>query len=99
VVNIANLEKIKITADQCPRISQEFLDEERQALGEWWFQQEYGCIFGDNLTSVFHWEDIQRAFSEDVETWDLGLEPSISSTIKGPSGNPGKTENVEQWNL
>jgi len=66
--------KIKVTADQCPRISREFLDEERLALGEWWFQQEYFCIFGDNLTSVFRWEDVQRAFSEDVETWDFELD-------------------------
>ncbi len=94
--------KIMITADQCPRISQDFLDEERLALGDWWFQQEYYCIFGDNLTSVFRWEDIQRAFFEDVETWDLDLDdigPSVSSTITGPSGNSRMTEDVEQWHL
>lgn len=35
--------KIKITANECPRIPQEFLDEERIALDEWWFRQEYLC--------------------------------------------------------
>jgi phage terminase large subunit-like protein len=30
-------EKVLITADQCPRISKEFLAEERRTLGEWWF--------------------------------------------------------------
>jgi hypothetical protein len=27
-------ERVKVTADQCPRIDPEFLEEERQALGE-----------------------------------------------------------------
>jgi len=79
--------KIKITADQCPRISPDFLDEERLALGDWWFQQEYFCIFGENLTSVFRWEDIQRAFAEDVEPWDLDSD----------SNNDFSAEDVEQW--
>ena len=91
--------KIQITADQCPRISQDFLDEERAALGDWWFQQEYFGVFGDNLTSVFRWEDIQRAFAEDVETWDLD-----SSAFCNAESSPSKTsttskEDVEQWIL
>jgi Terminase large subunit, T4likevirus-type, N-terminal len=94
--------KIKITADQCPRISQAFLDEEREALGDWWFQQEYYCVFGENLTSVFSWEDIKRAFAEDVETWDLdlglGLDANVDSFCSDNPG-PGKAEDVEQWNL
>lgn len=84
--------KIKITADQCPRISRDFLNEERIALGDWWFQQEYYCIFGDNLTSVFRCEDIQRAFAEDVETWDFGVD-SPSNT------GPSEVEDIEQWTL
>ena len=36
--------KVKVTADQCPRISKETLDEERRALGAW-FAQEYFCEF------------------------------------------------------
>src|SRR5262249_37295005 len=38
-------ERVKITADRCPRISAEFLEEERQALGERWWRQEYFCSF------------------------------------------------------
>jgi hypothetical protein len=85
--------KVRITADQCSRISQDILEEERLALGEWWFQQEYFCIFSDNLTSVFRWEDIQRAFVEDVETWDL----DASDSSKADSVT--SKEDVEQWNL
>jgi hypothetical protein len=37
--------RIQVTAAQCPRITPEFLDEERRALGESWFRQEYFCSF------------------------------------------------------
>ncbi len=37
--------KIMVTADQCPRISQAFLDEERHTIGDRWFRQEYQCEF------------------------------------------------------
>ncbi len=29
--------RLKVTADECPRISPEFLEEERRALGPHWF--------------------------------------------------------------
>src|SRR5262249_20497556 len=37
--------RVKITADQCQRITPEFLAEERRSIGERWFAQEYGCEF------------------------------------------------------
>ncbi|MBI2803625.1 MAG: hypothetical protein HYX68_01410 [Planctomycetes bacterium] len=37
--------RIQITAEQCPRITPKFLDQERRALGESWFRQEYFCSF------------------------------------------------------
>jgi hypothetical protein len=50
--------RFRITAQQCPRISAEFLTEERMAIGERWFNQEYGCVFADTVDSVFAHEDI-----------------------------------------
>jgi hypothetical protein len=38
-------QRIAIRADQCPRIDADFLDQERRALGESWFRQEYCCSF------------------------------------------------------
>lgn len=38
-------EKFKITANDCPRISKEFLEEEKRSLGSIYFQQEYMCSF------------------------------------------------------
>lgn len=59
--------KVKITADQCPRISKDFLKEERREIGEWWFKQEYCCEFNDNTGSVFTYDEIMDAFDDDVK--------------------------------
>lgn len=60
-------EKIEVKATECPRISLEFLEEERRSLGEWWFRQEYMCEFMDAVDAAFRTEDIQKAFEERVE--------------------------------
>jgi len=64
-------ERYEIPATEVPRISPEFLEEERRALGEWWFEQEYMCRFLDAETQAFRREDVNRAFEEEVETWGL----------------------------
>ena len=38
-------ERVRVTADQCPRIPAEFLEEERRKLGPEWYAQEYECDF------------------------------------------------------
>src|SRR5262249_27489763 len=38
-------QRVQIRADQCPRIDADFLEQERRALGESWFRQEYCCSF------------------------------------------------------
>jgi hypothetical protein len=43
----------RVTAEQCPRITREFLDEERAMIGDRWFRQEYGTEFVDSIDSVF----------------------------------------------
>jgi hypothetical protein len=60
-------ERVRITADQCPRITPEFLAEERRALGERWFKQEYQCDFTECIDAVFSYDDIQAAMSPDVK--------------------------------
>jgi hypothetical protein len=60
-------EKVKITARECPRISPMFLDEERRALGEWWFKQEYECEFVETIDQVFSFASVTRAVTEDVQ--------------------------------
>jgi hypothetical protein len=60
-------ERIRVTADQCPRITPTFLADEKRALGERWFRQEYMCSFEDTIDAVFSAEDIRAAFSDDVK--------------------------------
>jgi Terminase large subunit, T4likevirus-type, N-terminal len=63
----AGWERLKITADLCPRIPASFLAEERRSLGPRWFAQEYMCSFEDAIDAVFSHGDIQAALSGDVE--------------------------------
>jgi hypothetical protein len=59
-------ERIAITADQCPRITKAFLAEELATLGEWWYKQEYFCIFVETVDQLYTYESIQSAFDHDV---------------------------------
>lgn len=61
--------RVKIAAMQCPRITPEFLAEERQAIGERWYRQEYLCSFEDTVDAVFAYGDIQAALRDDLEPW------------------------------
>jgi hypothetical protein len=61
----------EIPASKCPRISPEFLAEERRVLGSYWYQQEYECSFLDSQTQVFKREDVEAMFNEPVEVWDI----------------------------
>jgi hypothetical protein len=59
--------RVKVTAEQCPRIPAAFLAEERRALGERWFRQEYLCSFEDTIDAVFAYADIQAALSDEIK--------------------------------
>jgi Terminase large subunit, T4likevirus-type, N-terminal len=60
-------ERIKITAEDCPRISKEFLEEERRSMPAMFFAAEYLCEFTDTEDSVFAYSDVQAAVSRDVQ--------------------------------
>lgn len=60
-------EKIKITGDQCPRISQAFLDQERAALGPLLFSQEFEGAFIDSDESAFSAELIEACLDHSFE--------------------------------
>jgi hypothetical protein len=59
--------RTKITADQCRRISPEWLLKEKEAVGSWWFRQEYGCEFLENSDSVFSFAEVQATLSDTLE--------------------------------
>jgi hypothetical protein len=65
-------QRVKVTADRCPRITAEFLAEERRSMGERWFRQEYECSFESTTDAVFAHEHIHGAVSADVQPITLG---------------------------
>lgn len=70
--------RLSITADQCPRISKDFLEGEKRKLGERWFAMEYFNVFGDDVASVFRGEDIRAAR-------DAGTLPLFPNDSPAPS--------------
>lgn len=60
-------QRMEYQAADCPRISAEFLAEERASMGEWWFAQEYTCQFRETVDSVFPYDLVMAAISNDVK--------------------------------
>jgi hypothetical protein len=58
-------ERVKIDGYDCPRLSEEFLEQERREMGEYRFAQEYLCRFQDTENQMFRTEDIEAALSGD----------------------------------
>ncbi len=61
----------EIPASKCPRISPEFLEEERRVLGSYWYEQEYECKFLDAQSQLLKKEDVDMMFNEEVDSWQL----------------------------
>ena len=59
--------RVKITAQDCPRISPVFLEQERQSMPPLWFASEYLCEFVETEDTVFRHEDIQAMFETDAQ--------------------------------
>jgi len=59
-------QRVRLTADECPRIAPEFLAAERRAVPAWVYAQEYDCAFADDDFAVFRTEDIRAALSSAV---------------------------------
>jgi hypothetical protein len=66
-------ERVRVAAVECPRIPADFLAEERLALGDRWYRQEYECSFEDAVAAVFLSEDIAAMARDDIEPLDLGI--------------------------
>jgi hypothetical protein len=58
--------RIRVTALECPRISREFLEEERRAQkGD--FDMEYMCEFIEDGNSVFNRDLVMKALDNKIE--------------------------------
>jgi hypothetical protein len=58
-------------ATECPRISLEFLEEERQSMGDWWFSQEYEAKFMGTPGAWFTDEIMVDFMDDDIEPLTL----------------------------
>ena len=62
----ASWERYEVPASECPRISEEFLEEERAALPSWVYRQEYECSFEETEDQIFTTEMVEAAVTPDV---------------------------------
>ncbi len=74
--------RVRITAEQCPRIPSTWLARERLSLPRHVFDSEYMCQFGETLDSVFSHDDIQAAL-------DPSVTPLFSRPLFGATRQPG----------
>ncbi len=81
--------RAKITAYECPRIDPGWLEQERERIGDWWFEQEYFCEFKEAEDAVFRHSDIQRALSD----------PSVSPMFPDISVTPPRLHSARTDDL
>ncbi len=60
-------QRTEIDATKVSRISPAFLEEEKQTMGSWWFDQEYLCQFKESTDSVFSHDLVMAALSDDIK--------------------------------
>ena len=62
--------RVKVTADECPRISKSFLANELQEIGDWWVKQEYFCEFVDADNQLFSYDSLVEAVDANLFCWE-----------------------------
>lgn len=60
-------ERVMIPASDCPRITAEFLAEEKKSMGDWFYNQEYLCSFMEAEDNVFGYDLVMSAIDSDVK--------------------------------
>ena len=59
--------RVRVTADECPRIPRDWLEGERNEMGERSFRQEYLCEFVDSVSGLFDRDLVEGAFTDEVK--------------------------------
>jgi hypothetical protein len=57
-------QRISVPATSCPRLSPEFLAQEKRSMGQRWHDQEYFCSWSAALDSVFEPRFIDQACTD-----------------------------------
>lgn len=58
--------RVQVSADECPRITAEFLAEERTQMPPWYYEQEYFCTFSDTDEQFFDSDSVHATLSDQV---------------------------------
>ncbi len=59
--------RVEVPATRCPRISREFLEEERLAMPAFWFEAEYMCQFLESSDTFFPYDLVEAALRDDIQ--------------------------------
>jgi hypothetical protein len=87
----ARWKRVRVKAEDCARIPPEFLAEERMALGERWYRQEYECSFEDVVGAVFSGEDIAAAFAAGDDLLPLFPQGGANDACEASAGDNALT--------
>jgi len=70
-------ERYKVRADECPRIPQTFLDDEKATIPDHVYRREYEAEFTEGLNSLVSYEDLKASMENDVKSiGDWSLDPA-----------------------
>ncbi len=65
---------IKVTTEQCERVSEQFLLQERRTLGDVWYRQEYLASFEESVYALVPYKVIQRAIDPSLKMLDINID-------------------------
>ena len=63
--------RVKVTASECTRISDKFLKEQRESMGEFWYLSEFECQFLAPEAGLFSPDSIRSIFDNDLMEYDI----------------------------
>jgi hypothetical protein len=73
--------RIKVTSEECERISKDFLEREKRTTGASFYAQEYMASFEENQLSIFNMEAVRRAFTPELKQLDINLDDDLDVNI------------------
>jgi hypothetical protein len=105
--------RVKITAEQCPRITADFLKREERRLGPRWYRQEYECSFESAEDAVFSYEEVMACkddsikplFAEDLspyyldETEPAPPQPQWPANVCRRCGLKRMLSDLDEWGM
>lgn len=66
-------EKLTVTAENCPRIDADWLQQQRDIVGDFVWKTEYFCEFMQNEDSLFTIEQINDCFTDSFDGWNFNM--------------------------